>query len=328
MATNTPHLNLLKKDVVTDGHETFNIETMLNENWDKIDTAFSEIENNIDSIDVPSASTTQPGIVQLTNDLGTSETLAVTQKALNDVATSLEKTAATKEEVQTLNETVTMYKNETAASITETGEKLDTSITKITENGGKLDLAASKQTEILTGVNTIKSNVATILETPTTTPDMFFKYQYSSSSSSISNYVHLNITGKGKLIHTIFSSTYVQSDTYPMTLNIIIDGVTTTLMLTKVNTANGAGQIVLTSADYLSMKDTALASLDSIPFNYLTRDTIKSFVPGTTHGLGSTVQKGLYTFTRDGISFNKSLKITVTNGTSTSHTVSTIYTLD
>ena len=40
MATNTPHLKLLKKNVLTDGNETFNIETMLNENWDKIDTAF------------------------------------------------------------------------------------------------------------------------------------------------------------------------------------------------------------------------------------------------------------------------------------------------
>lgn len=58
MATNTPHLNLLKKNVLTDGNETFNIETMLNENWDKIDTAFGS----------------------------TSETLAVTQKALHDAA--------------------------------------------------------------------------------------------------------------------------------------------------------------------------------------------------------------------------------------------------
>lgn len=37
MASNTPNLNLLKKDPVTDGNDTFNIETMLNENWDKID---------------------------------------------------------------------------------------------------------------------------------------------------------------------------------------------------------------------------------------------------------------------------------------------------
>ncbi|WP_379130959.1 pyocin knob domain-containing protein [Paenibacillus sp. sgz500958] len=39
MATNTPNLNLLKKNPATDGNETFNIQTMLNENWDKVDAA-------------------------------------------------------------------------------------------------------------------------------------------------------------------------------------------------------------------------------------------------------------------------------------------------
>lgn len=37
MASNTQRLNLLKKDPVADGADTFNIETMLNENWEKID---------------------------------------------------------------------------------------------------------------------------------------------------------------------------------------------------------------------------------------------------------------------------------------------------
>lgn len=37
MASYTKNLNLLKKDPVADGADTFNIETMLNENWDKID---------------------------------------------------------------------------------------------------------------------------------------------------------------------------------------------------------------------------------------------------------------------------------------------------
>lgn len=37
MASNTPNLNLLKKDPVADKLDTFNIQTMLNENWDKID---------------------------------------------------------------------------------------------------------------------------------------------------------------------------------------------------------------------------------------------------------------------------------------------------
>lgn len=37
MASNTSNLNLLKKDPLADGKDTFNIRTMLNENWDKID---------------------------------------------------------------------------------------------------------------------------------------------------------------------------------------------------------------------------------------------------------------------------------------------------
>lgn len=39
MPSNTPNLGLLKKDPMLDGNETFNIETMLNENWDKVDEA-------------------------------------------------------------------------------------------------------------------------------------------------------------------------------------------------------------------------------------------------------------------------------------------------
>lgn len=39
MPSNTPNLDLLKKDPITDGADTFNIETMLNGNWDKIDDA-------------------------------------------------------------------------------------------------------------------------------------------------------------------------------------------------------------------------------------------------------------------------------------------------
>lgn len=37
MASYTPNLNLLKKDPVADGNDFFNIKTMLNDNWDKID---------------------------------------------------------------------------------------------------------------------------------------------------------------------------------------------------------------------------------------------------------------------------------------------------
>lgn len=40
MASNTPNLNLYKKDPVADASDTFNITTMLNENWDKLDAAW------------------------------------------------------------------------------------------------------------------------------------------------------------------------------------------------------------------------------------------------------------------------------------------------
>ena len=47
MASYTPNLNLLKKSPVTDGDDTFNVDTMLNENWDKIDSFASEVESYI-----------------------------------------------------------------------------------------------------------------------------------------------------------------------------------------------------------------------------------------------------------------------------------------
>ena len=37
MSSYTSNLNLLKKDPATDGNDTFNIKTMPNDNWDKID---------------------------------------------------------------------------------------------------------------------------------------------------------------------------------------------------------------------------------------------------------------------------------------------------
>ena len=37
MASYTPNLNLYKKDPIADGNDFFNIKTMMNDNWDKID---------------------------------------------------------------------------------------------------------------------------------------------------------------------------------------------------------------------------------------------------------------------------------------------------
>ena len=42
MASSTEYLNLYKKDPVADADDTFNVTTMLNENWDKIDAAWRD----------------------------------------------------------------------------------------------------------------------------------------------------------------------------------------------------------------------------------------------------------------------------------------------
>lgn len=55
MASYTEHLKLLKKDPVADGADTFNIQTMLNDNWDKIDEAVSK--KAVDSSDNGSITT-------------------------------------------------------------------------------------------------------------------------------------------------------------------------------------------------------------------------------------------------------------------------------
>ncbi|WP_433617397.1 hypothetical protein [Paenibacillus cellulositrophicus] len=47
MSSNTPNLDLLKKNPSTDGNDTFNIKTMLNDNWDKIDEAVSAIDEEV-----------------------------------------------------------------------------------------------------------------------------------------------------------------------------------------------------------------------------------------------------------------------------------------
>lgn len=97
MASHTPNLDLLKKDPATDGNETFNIQTMLNDNWDKIDEAVGEVREAVEDIEVPPASVTQAGIVQLSNATNSSaENVAATPKAVKaayDLANTANTTA-------------------------------------------------------------------------------------------------------------------------------------------------------------------------------------------------------------------------------------------
>ena len=47
MASNTENLNLLKKNPTTDGADTFNVQTMLNDNWDKIDQFAGSLDEKL-----------------------------------------------------------------------------------------------------------------------------------------------------------------------------------------------------------------------------------------------------------------------------------------
>lgn len=109
MSSNTPNLGLLKKDPMVDGNETFNIETMLNENWDKVDEAVGQVRKELGNIDVdiPEASLTEKGIVQLSSATnGARENVAATEKAVK----------AVKDDIPTLNNTTNSTSTTQAAT--------------------------------------------------------------------------------------------------------------------------------------------------------------------------------------------------------------------
>lgn len=97
MATNTSRLGLLKKDTTTDGNDTFNIKTMLNDNWDLIDAkvatlgADGKVPAEQLSISVSDASTTQKGVVMLEDSVSsTSITKAATPNSVKTVSDALD----------------------------------------------------------------------------------------------------------------------------------------------------------------------------------------------------------------------------------------------
>lgn len=77
MSTNTPNIGLLKKDPTTEGTDTFNIQTMLNENWDKIDAVTGP------------ASTTQKGVVKVGAGLNVDANGVVSVPAVDVPVTSV-----------------------------------------------------------------------------------------------------------------------------------------------------------------------------------------------------------------------------------------------
>lgn len=87
MPDNTPNLNLYKVNGETDGNDTFNVDVVLNGNWDKIDAAVKAVEDAVGDISIPDASLTVKGKVQLSNATNsTSETMAPTLKAVKTVS--------------------------------------------------------------------------------------------------------------------------------------------------------------------------------------------------------------------------------------------------
>ncbi|EHB65276.1 tail fiber repeat 2 protein [Paenibacillus lactis 154] len=83
MPSQTPNLDLYKVNGETDGNDTFNVDVVLNDNWDKIDAAVGQIQEDLGNVTVPDASLTQKGIVQLSSALNSiSESLAATPKAV------------------------------------------------------------------------------------------------------------------------------------------------------------------------------------------------------------------------------------------------------
>ena len=93
MASTTPRLGLYKKDPIADANDTFNIQTMLNDNWDKIDGKVAILgpdgkilSEQLPQQSLPNASTTQAGIVQLNDTLtSTSTTQGATANAVKQV---------------------------------------------------------------------------------------------------------------------------------------------------------------------------------------------------------------------------------------------------
>lgn len=60
MASNTENLDLLMKNPSTDGADTFNVQTMLNENWQKIDNNAGTVAKTLANILKPTTTPEPP----------------------------------------------------------------------------------------------------------------------------------------------------------------------------------------------------------------------------------------------------------------------------
>ena len=69
MASNTPNLDLLMKDPVLDKKNTFNIQTMLNDNWEKIDTSYGNLKTKTDNLNSQMADIVTYSTYKMNKDL-------------------------------------------------------------------------------------------------------------------------------------------------------------------------------------------------------------------------------------------------------------------
>jgi viroplasmin and RNaseH domain-containing protein len=86
MTNYTQNLNLYKIDPLKDGNKTFNINTILNDNWDKIDIKHKQQETRVNQ--------NKDETIILRNDIGNKSALNTTDKsnlvsAVNEVSASM-----------------------------------------------------------------------------------------------------------------------------------------------------------------------------------------------------------------------------------------------
>ncbi|QUI25511.1 hypothetical protein HZI73_25875 [Vallitalea pronyensis] len=93
MAEHTSHLNLYKVDPVTDGNQTFNVKTMMNDNWDKIDGKVGSIDTKLQGVEDHANNYTHPSthdasIIRVT-DAGSQFNGENVEDVLGEVGTGL-----------------------------------------------------------------------------------------------------------------------------------------------------------------------------------------------------------------------------------------------
>lgn len=93
MAQYTSKLNLYKADPATDGDNTFNIDTMMNDNWDKIDDKVNSMDGKLSNIEDHANNYSHPtnhsaNMIQI-NDIGDKFTAENVEEALQEVSSQM-----------------------------------------------------------------------------------------------------------------------------------------------------------------------------------------------------------------------------------------------